>query len=335
MKTPGAIFDWDGVVVQSGAWHVASWAQLAAEEHRPAPDVPGLGGLGLKGEHVITELLRWTREPAEIQRLLLRKEDLFRDRIARGGLAAVPGVIAFLRALQTAGIPAAVGSSAPRRNIDVCAAALGLAGYFAAIVAAEDVRRGKPDPEVFLQAAARLGCAPRQCVVFEDAPAGVAAARAAGMICVGVLTTRSRAELPGVDRYIRSFDELTAAEVAALAAGGKPNGSPARSRESRKPSGASGVLLRLQGDPGLVQLRLDALLFVHQFLILVFGDAATGKHRDRCHRTHRSNHRFHYVPLFPRRSATLAACCRGQKCTLYLRIYFARTYVAPRGPAPR
>jgi len=219
MHCAGAIFDWDGVVVLSAALHVASWAQLAAEEGRPPPDVPGLGGLGLKGELVLSELLGWTREPADIQRLLQRKEELFRARVARGELAAVPGVEEFLRALQAAGLPAAVGSSAPRANIAACMAALGLAGAFAAVVAAEDVGRGKPDPEVFLQAAARLGCPPRQCVVFEDARAGLAAARAAGMPCVALLTTRPRAELAGADRYLHSFRELTVADLAGLPSG--------------------------------------------------------------------------------------------------------------------
>jgi len=216
MKIDGAIFDWDGVVVASAALHIASWTQLAAAEGHPPPRVPGLGGLGLKGELVVAELLRWTQEPTEIQRLLRRKEELFRERVLRGELAAVPGVKAFLDALRTAGIPAAVGSSAPRQNITACAAALGLTGCFAAVVAAEDVGRGKPDPEVFLKAAERLGCPARHCVVFEDAPAGLAAACAAGMACVGVLTTRPREELPGADRYIHSFHDIGVADLATI-----------------------------------------------------------------------------------------------------------------------
>ena len=209
MKNIGAIFDWDGVVVDSARLHVESWQQLASEGNRPTPDVPGLGGLGLKNEKVIADLLRWTQDPAEIQRLMRRKELIFRERLARGGIAAIPGVVDFLRQLKIAGIPAAIGSSAPRANVTACIEKLGLHNLFVASITAEDVAHGKPDPEVFLKCAAALKRAPRDCVVFEDAPAGVAAARAGGFRLIGVLSTRAQEQLPGASRYITSFAELT------------------------------------------------------------------------------------------------------------------------------
>jgi HAD superfamily hydrolase (TIGR01509 family) len=213
MKNIGAIFDWDGVVVDSAKLHVESWQQLATEERYPAPNVPGLGGLGMKNEKVIGELLRWTQDPGEIQRLMARKEIIFRDRIGSGGIATIDGVVDYLRQLQAAGIPAAVGSSAPRANVETCIETLGLHGLFAASVTAEDVSHGKPDPEVFLKCAAGLGCAPADCVVFEDAPAGVAAARAGGIRVIGVLSNRTLEQLPGAVRYIHSFAEITPATL--------------------------------------------------------------------------------------------------------------------------
>lgn len=216
MKNIGAIFDWDGVVVDSAQLHVASWTQLATEEGLPPPDVPGLGGLGLKNEKVIGELLRWTHDPAEIKRLMHRKETIFRERIVPGSIEAIPGVIDFLHQLQTAGIPAVIGSSAPRANVEACTAALKLDGLFSGAVTAEDVSHGKPDPEVFLKGAALLGRAPAECIVFEDAPAGVAAAVAGGMRVIGVLTMRTREELAGAERYIRSFTELTPTDLLTL-----------------------------------------------------------------------------------------------------------------------
>jgi HAD superfamily hydrolase (TIGR01509 family) len=213
MKNIGAIFDWDGVVVDSARLHVESWHQLAGEEGYPTPSVPGLGGLGLKNEIVIGKLLGWTQDPAEIQRLMRRKEILFRERIARSGIDAIPGVVDFLRQLKAAGIPAAVGSSAPRANVVACIESLGLHDLFAASVTAEDVAHGKPDPEVFLKCAAGLGLSPGDCVVFEDAPAGVEAARAGGIKVIGVLSTRTQEQLPGVVRYIRSFAEISPATL--------------------------------------------------------------------------------------------------------------------------
>jgi HAD superfamily hydrolase (TIGR01509 family) len=218
MKTIGAIFDWDGVVVHSARPHIASWQQLAAEEGRVLPPVPGLGSLGLKNEKVIAELFGWTQDGAEIRRLMNRKEAIFRERIARDGIEAIPGVIAFLRQLQAAGLPAAIGSSAPRANVEACIAALGLQGLFVGAITAEDVTHGKPDPEVFLKCAALLGRAPAECVVFEDAPAGIAAALAGGMRAIGVLTMRTREELAGAERYIRSFGELTPADLSPASA---------------------------------------------------------------------------------------------------------------------
>ena len=216
MKNIGVIFDWDGVVVDSARLHVESWQQLAGEEGYPSPDVPGLGGLGLKNEIVIGKLLGWTQDPEEIKRLMRRKEILFRERLARGGIEAIPGVVDFLQQLKATGIPAVIGSSAPRANVEACIAALQLDGLFIGAITAEDVTHGKPDPEVFLKCAALLGRAPKECAVFEDAPAGVAAARAAGMAVMGVLSTRPREQLAGAQRYIRSFAELTPADLITL-----------------------------------------------------------------------------------------------------------------------
>ncbi|MCX7006636.1 MAG: HAD family phosphatase [Kiritimatiellaeota bacterium] len=213
MKNIGAIFDWDGVVVDSTRLHVESWKQLAIEEGYPSPDVPGLGGLGLKNEKVIAELLHWTQDAEQIKRLMYRKEILFRERIASGGIDAIDGVVNYLHQLKAAGILAAIGSSAPRANVVACIEKLGLHGLFAASVTAEDVSHGKPDPEVFLKCAAALGLPPTDCVVFEDAPAGVAAARAGGIRVIGVLSTRSQEQLPGAVRYIRSFAEIAPATL--------------------------------------------------------------------------------------------------------------------------
>lgn len=213
MKNIGAIFDWDGVVVDSTRLHVDSWKQLALEEGYPAPNVPGLGGLGLKNEKVIAELLQWTQDAGQIKRLMYRKEILFRERIARGGIEAIPGVVDYLCQLKVAGIPAAVGSSAPRANVTACIEKLDLHNLFAARITAEDVSQGKPAPEVFLKCAAALGLPPSACVVFEDAPAGVEAALAGGMRVIGVLSNRTRQQLPGAVRYISSFAEISPATL--------------------------------------------------------------------------------------------------------------------------
>lgn len=215
----GIIFDWDGVVIDSSRQHEESWERLAEEEGKTLPADHFTIGFGRKNEWVIPTLLKWTDRPDEIRRLSLRKEMIYREIVIEKGLSALPGVHPFLLRLQAAGVPSCVGSSTHRANIDTSIAALGFEGLFGGIITAEDVSHGKPDPEVFLKAAAKTGCAPENCVVFEDAMAGIEAARAGGMKVVGVATTHPAEELTMTDRVVHRLDELEIEDLRQLIAG--------------------------------------------------------------------------------------------------------------------
>jgi HAD superfamily hydrolase (TIGR01509 family) len=115
-----------------------------------------------------------------------RNDTILRGLVLASGVRPLPGVERWLAALHAAGWRQAIASSAPRANIEAVLAALGIAGYFEASVASEDVTHGKPDPQVYLLAAARVGTEPARCVVVEDSPFGVEGARRAGMRSVGV-----------------------------------------------------------------------------------------------------------------------------------------------------
>ena len=213
----GVIFDWDGVIIDSSRQHEESWERLAAEERRALPPGHFKAGFGKKNEWIIPELLGWAREPAEIHRLSLRKEALYRDIVVERGLAALPGVKIFLERLRAAGVPCCIGSSTHRENITTILGVLGFAGLFGGMVTAEDVTLGKPHPDVFLKAAAKIAREPARCVVFEDAFAGIEAARAGGMKVVGVATTHPAAALTGkVDRVVRQLDALSVEALAKL-----------------------------------------------------------------------------------------------------------------------
>jgi beta-phosphoglucomutase-like phosphatase (HAD superfamily) len=218
----GAIFDWDGVVIDSSRHHEESWNRLAREEGRELPAGHFLKGFGMKNEAIIPGILGWTRDDAEIRRLSLRKEVLYREIIREWGIEALPGVRPFLDHLAAAGIPRVIGSSTHRLNIITSLELLGMAGYFTReeacdlIVSAEDVKRGKPDPEVFLLAAARIGVRPERCVVFEDAPMGIEAALAGGMRAVGVASTHGAGVLSKAHRVVRRLDELSATDLETL-----------------------------------------------------------------------------------------------------------------------
>lgn len=213
MHNWAALFDWDGVIIDSSRHHEMSWEQLAAEERRPLPRDHFRRSFGMKNEKIIPELLAWTSDAAEIRRLSLRKEELYRAIVREIGIAPLPGVTEWLERLRAAAIPCAIASSTHRLNIDSLLEVLRLYEFFQQIVSAEDVVHGKPHPEVFLLAAHKLGAAPQRCVVFEDAHVGLEAARAAGMKVVGVATTHAADSLQDADRVVHRLDELTVAEL--------------------------------------------------------------------------------------------------------------------------
>src|SRR5438093_12869315 len=153
----GAIFDWDGVIIDSSAHHEESWERLAREVAKPLPAGHFKRGFGMKNEFIIPQLLAWSRDLEEIKSLSLRKEALYREVVKERGLAPLPGVSEWLKKLAAANIPCVVGSSTHRVNIELALETIHLSEYFSAVVSAEDVTHGKPDPEVFLKAAGRIG----------------------------------------------------------------------------------------------------------------------------------------------------------------------------------
>jgi beta-phosphoglucomutase family hydrolase len=214
MKTWTAIFDWDGVIIDSSRAHEAGWERLAAEQRRPLPPDHFKRSFGMKNEQIIPEILRWTDDPEQIRNMSLRKEALYREVIREQGIAPLPGVATWLEALRAASVPCVVATSTPRENITFTLGLIGFEKYFGAIVTGEDVTRGKPAPDIFLLAAKKLNAPPARCVVFEDAHVGIEAARRAGMKVVGVATTHPADTLVGADRIVRRLDELTVEEVA-------------------------------------------------------------------------------------------------------------------------
>lgn len=210
----GVIFDMDGVLVDSGWAHRQAWFDLAEAEGLEMSDEFFRKTFGMQNDTILPMLRPGISKP-EMDRLSDYKERRYRELVASQPRAA-DGVLALLSDLKVSGFRLAIGSSAPRANLDVFWGPLGLADYFEAVVTKEQVIEGKPSPETFLKAAGMLSLAPQRCVVVEDALHGVQAARAAGMPVVAVTTTRSRAELAHADRVVDSLAELKAADFAML-----------------------------------------------------------------------------------------------------------------------
>jgi beta-phosphoglucomutase len=214
----GVIFDVDGVLLDSAEFHRRAWYVLAEELAAPMCDGFFWETFGQTNTTILRRLLGRELDARENGRLSERKEELFRDE-ARGRVSFFPGVAKMLATLQAVGLRLALGTSTPRSNVEFYYRELDLTRFFPVYVCMDDIRRGKPDPEVFLRAAERLGLPPARCVVVEDAFAGIAAARAGGMKCVAVATTNSAEALrrqSGADRVLTRTAELTPARVRAL-----------------------------------------------------------------------------------------------------------------------
>ena len=203
-----AIFDWDGVIIDSHDQHERSWEMLAEEEGRALPENFFKQSFGMRNQTIIPTFFGdWidVSDESKVMRLADRKEHLYRELLRADGIEPLPGVRELLASLKDAGIPCSVGSSTPRANIDAIMGVIGLADYFDAITAAEDVTRGKPAPDVFLKAAEKVGGEASSSVVFEDAHVGIEAGLAAGMKVIAVATTHPASSLG--DAHL-VFDDL-------------------------------------------------------------------------------------------------------------------------------
>ena len=204
------LWDLDGVLVDSAPFHLQAWRELFASSGRELSEADFRRTFGLRNDAILRELLG-DLPVAEVQRLADRKEALFR-RAALGNITSLPGALELLRLLRERAVKLALVSSTPYGNIDLILGSLGVEAAFDVIVGEEDVTRGKPDPEGFLLAARRLVVPPDECVVIEDAPAGVEAAKRGGMRCVGVSRGRPRDALAEADLVVESLDDPAVAE---------------------------------------------------------------------------------------------------------------------------
>lgn len=209
------IFDVDGVLVDSYRGHLESWVQVAREHGLEITEEQFAKTFGRTSREIIAEFWGHGLSAERMRAVDDRKEALYRD-IVRADFPAMDGAADLVHALHGAGFRLAVGSSGPPENIELSLDGLGCRDAFEVVVTGRDVTRGKPDPQVFLIGAERLGLAPSDCVVVEDAPAGVAAARAAGMRCVALLGTASAERLAAADLIVASLRELDPARVGAL-----------------------------------------------------------------------------------------------------------------------
>lgn len=195
----------DGTLIDSEEFHWISWRNTLANEGITITREQFLSSFGQRNDSIIPRWLGAAATPERIERISKAKEELYRYLVRRDGISPLPGVANWIHRLHKEGWLQAIASAAPRANIDAVLEALSATHIFQGIVSADDVHRGKPDPEVFLIAASCVGVSPDCCIVVEDAVAGVQGARSAGMKSIGV--NRNGKQLPA-DIVVQSLDLL-------------------------------------------------------------------------------------------------------------------------------
>lgn len=207
----GAVFDWDGIIIDSAAQHEEAWAVLAEEFGKPLSDDFFRSTFGMRNEQIIPDFTPWAEpgEDGKIAEIALHKEAVYRDIVRRDGIEPLPGVVPLLDALNAAGVPCSVGSSTPLKNIETIIEVIGLSSHFQAISGAEDVTRGKPAPDIFITAAEKVQRRPEHCIVFEDAHVGIAAGKAAGSKVIAVATTHPLEDLGEAHHAVQSLTDVS------------------------------------------------------------------------------------------------------------------------------
>ncbi len=207
--TKAYIFDMDGTLVDNCMWHVVAWREFAHRHGRDISEKDILDWMGATSAYYMNRIFGREVPPEECAELTKEKESLYRSLYAPH-MKMPDGLGELLQSARERGIKLAIATGGLIDNVDFILDGLGIRGMFDAVVDASQYRNGKPAPDCYLEAAARLGIAPAKCVVFEDAVGGIRAAKAAGMKVVAITATVSREALSKAspDRIVASFTEL-------------------------------------------------------------------------------------------------------------------------------
>lgn len=210
------LFDMNGVVIDDMRFHEQAWLALAAKHGRPLTVDEFRNTMsGRRNRDNVIHVFGDALSDEQFRAYQREKEEAYREAYAPHR-ALLPGFAELIGEARAAGVRVALATSAPRENIDFILDPLDLRARLDAVVGEAEVKRAKPDPEIYLVAAARVGAEPSECIVFEDSLQGVASGRAAGMPVVGVTTTHTAAELSGCALVVQDFRGLTLAGLQAL-----------------------------------------------------------------------------------------------------------------------
>ncbi|MBW6492137.1 MAG: HAD family phosphatase [Lentimicrobium sp.] len=207
------IFDMDGVLVDNFRYHLMAWDKFCKRHKKgfSADDFLEHVFGGSNADHL--SFIFKKELPAEIIAAHSIEKELIYRYLYHDNVILLPGLKNLLLELKHNGIPMAIATSAERANVDFILSETSLEGFFNAIADASLVKKGKPDPEVFLKAAELLGISPLKCIVFEDTHKGIDAALRAQMKVIGIDTTHHKAELTKAYKVISDFTEIDLNEI--------------------------------------------------------------------------------------------------------------------------
>lgn len=210
------IFDMDGVICHTNPYHSLAFREFFSVRNlTPTTEDFALHMYGKSNSYIFSHFLKRPVTGEELLQMEEEKESLFR-KIYASHIEPITGIIEFITDLKSNGVKLGVATSAPYANLDLILSKVAIREQLSTIMASEDVKKHKPDPEVYLTSAINLGISPAQCIVFEDSHAGISAALNAGMRVVGVLTSHTQDELPPCNLYIDDYTELSYDKIKSL-----------------------------------------------------------------------------------------------------------------------
>lgn len=208
----GVIFDMDGVLVDNRDAHIEAFEIICRKYGVPFDCEKFMPTFGMTNDLILERLMPEVIKTTDWKKIAVEKENIYREIFERT-IAPAKGLVDFLNALKKEGYKTAVGSSGNTPNVNFVLDRCGIAGYFDAIANGDMITRGKPDPEVYLLAAKKLELAPGECIVVEDAPVGIRAARSAGESVVAIASTFRREDLSDYDILIDDFTQITPEDI--------------------------------------------------------------------------------------------------------------------------
>jgi beta-phosphoglucomutase family hydrolase len=200
------LWDMDGVIADTASLHFAAWQGSFAKRGVEFTQKNFVKLFGSRNDFIVRNILGEGLAEEDLRAIIQEKEEIFRHKI-KGNIKSLPGALKLLNTIKQGKFKMALVSSAPKENIELIGNELNIAEYFNCIVSGHEVAESKPSPQIYLSAAEKLGAEPKDCIVIEDSPLGVKAAKAAGMKCLAVANSHPKDELKEADKVVDSLEE--------------------------------------------------------------------------------------------------------------------------------